>query len=134
MPRRVFTPSLHLAYEPPVGCYTFADLGYPPDTGGISPLAVTAPFSLFTPSAVRELRSDVLSRESIDLYGVRSKFALFQTREHPRDVAPFVWQVWKHPEVLQAVSDAAGIELVPMYGFIPSIFVINSFLCPQHGY
>jgi hypothetical protein len=89
------------------------DLGYPADTG-ISPVAVTEPFPLFSLDGVRELRRDVLSKESFDRFGVSHKLSKFQTREHSKEVAPFVYQAWKHPATLAAISQAAGIELVPM--------------------
>lgn len=108
-----FDPAKHMAFEAPTGCLTMADLGLPADTG-ISPIAVTAPFQLFSPAGVRELRRDILSRECLENWSVSSSFSSFQTREHSKEVAPFVHQVWKHPAVLAAVSEAAGIELVPM--------------------
>jgi hypothetical protein len=89
------------------------DLGLASDTG-ISPIAVTEPFLLFSPEGVRELRRDVLGKDALEKYGFSSSLAAFQSREHSKEVAPFVYQVWKHPDVISAVSEAAGMDLVPI--------------------
>ena len=66
-----FEPSKHLAFQAPTSCYTMTDLGLPPDTG-ISPIAVTAPFQLFSGEGIRELRRDILSRECLENWSVSS--------------------------------------------------------------
>lgn len=81
---------------------------------GISPIGVTAPFPLFTVAGVTELRRDILSDKVIDNFTVSSYLAAFQGREFTQDVAPFVHAAWTSPEVIRAVSEAAGIELVPV--------------------
>lgn len=113
----VFDPAIHLAYMSPSSKLTMADIGLPADAG-ISPVAVTQPFPLMSLAGVRELRRDILSKDVIDKYTVSSYIAPCQSREFPREAAPFVHQVWTHPEVLRIVSDAAGVELVPMH--VPS--------------
>lgn len=50
----------------------------------------------------------------LDKYTVSSYISAFQGREYPPHVAPFVHAAWTSPEVLAAVSDAAGIDLVPV--------------------
>lgn len=110
--RADFEPAKHLAFEPPKSSKSFADLGLPDSP--LAPLAVTSPFPLFTREGVRELRRDVLSKDALEKYGVSSHFAAFQTREHSADCAPFAHQAFSHPDVLRAVSTAAGIELVPV--------------------
>ncbi|KAK4705138.1 hypothetical protein P7C70_g1079, partial [Phenoliferia sp. Uapishka_3] len=81
---------------------------------GISPYAVTAPFPLFNLEGVTELRRNILSDEVIDKFTVSSYLSAFQGREFTKNVAPFVHAAWTSPEVIRAVSDAAGIELVPV--------------------
>ncbi|EIM89341.1 uncharacterized protein STEHIDRAFT_94494 [Stereum hirsutum FP-91666 SS1] len=107
-----FDPAIHLAYTPPASKLTMSDIGLP--SQGISPIAVTEPFSLMSVEGVRQLRQDILSTDVLEKYTVASKLAACQSREFPKTVTPFVHQVWKHPEVLRIVSEAAGIELEPV--------------------
>lgn len=75
-PRRAsFEPTKHLAFTAPTSCYTMEDLGLPTDHG-ISPIAVTAPFQLFSPEGVRELRRDILSRECLENWSVSSSLCV----------------------------------------------------------
>lgn len=107
----LFDPSIHMNYEPPEKQFTMASLGL---KGGISPVGVSSPFPLFTLEGVAELRREILSPEVIDKYTVTSKLAAFQGREFPEKVAPFVHSVWKNPALIRAVSEACGIEVVPV--------------------
>ena len=130
-PAAVFDPAIHLAYKEPESRVTMADLGLA--DVGISPVAVTAPFQLFTLEGVTELRRNILSDEVIDKFTVTSYLSAFQGREFTKNVAPFgpyfpshisicwnpfhlpsVHAAWTSPEVIAAVSEAAGIELVPV--------------------
>ncbi|GJN89476.1 hypothetical protein Rhopal_002462-T1 [Rhodotorula paludigena] len=107
----VFDPAVHLCYQPPEKVITMQELAL---DGGISPIGVTAPFPLLTREGVTELRREILSEDVLDRYTVSSYISAFQGREFPKDVAPFVHAVWSSPEVLRAVSEAAGVELVPI--------------------
>lgn len=113
-----FDPAIHLSYAPPASKLTMSDIGLP--SQGISPIAVTEPFPLMSLEGVRQLRQDILSTEVLEKYTVTSKLAACQSREFPKTVTPFVHQVWKHPEVLRIVSEAAGIELEPVYVYCSS--------------
>lgn len=108
----VFDPAIHLNYTPPASKLTMSDIALP--SQGISPIAVTEPFPLMSLEGVRQLRKDILSTDVLEKYTVSSKLAACQSREFPQSVTPFVHQVWKHPEVLRIVSEAAGIELEPV--------------------
>ncbi|ORY91689.1 hypothetical protein BCR35DRAFT_349472 [Leucosporidium creatinivorum] len=107
-----FDPAVHLCYKKPESVFTMKDLAL--EDEGISPIGVTAPFPLFTREGVTELRRNVLSPEVLDKYTVSSYISAFQGREFTKDVAPFVHAAWTSPEVIAAVSEAAGIDLVPV--------------------
>ncbi|KAI5480402.1 hypothetical protein MNV49_000977 [Pseudohyphozyma bogoriensis] len=111
-PSTRFDASKHLAYVPPESRITMKELAL--EDVGISPIAVTAPFPLFSREGVTELRRDILSKEVLDKYTVSSYLAAFQGREFTKNVAPFVHDAWTSPEVIAAVSEAAGIDLVPI--------------------
>ena len=57
-----FDAKKHLAFKPPSKIYTMADLALPENTG-VSPVAVSEPFPLFTEDAVMRMRQEVLSKE-----------------------------------------------------------------------
>ncbi|GAA5926062.1 hypothetical protein JCM3775_005192 [Rhodotorula graminis] len=111
LPPAYFDARKHLCYRRPDKVISMAELAL---DGGISPVGVTAPFPLFSREAVTELRREILSEEVLDKYTVSSYISAFQGREYPQHVAPFVHAAWTSPEVLAAVSDAAGIDLVPV--------------------
>ena len=84
----VFDPAVHLAFRKPESRVTMAELGLA--DVGISPIAVTAPFPLFSLEGVTELRRNILSDEVIDKFTVSSYLSAFQGREFTKNVAPFV--------------------------------------------
>ena len=57
-----FDAKKHLAFVPPTKTYTMKDLGLPEDCG-ISPVAVSEPFPLFSEEAIMQMRTEVLSKE-----------------------------------------------------------------------
>lgn len=57
-----FSPEDHLSFISPSKIFTMKDLGIPENIG-ISPVAVSEPFPLFTPQAVQRMRDEVLSKE-----------------------------------------------------------------------
>lgn len=101
----VFDPSVHLAYKEPAERVTMKELGL---EGGISPIAVTAPFPLFSLEGVTErkrssnivgssadrrafsVRRNILSDGVQDKFTVSSYISAFQGREFTKNVAPFV--------------------------------------------
>jgi hypothetical protein len=58
----VFTPAKHLAFEEMPNVHTMKELGFS-ETTGVSPIAVSEPFKLFTEEAVMRMRQEVLSPE-----------------------------------------------------------------------
>lgn len=59
--RTDFEPSVHLQFEQPSKIYTMEDLGLPEETG-VSPVAVSEPFQLFTAEAIEQMRAEILSK------------------------------------------------------------------------
>jgi len=57
-----FSPEKHLDFISPSKVFTMKELGFPENTG-VSPVAVSEPFQLFTPEAVQRMRAEVLSRQ-----------------------------------------------------------------------
>jgi hypothetical protein len=57
-----FNPEEHLDYTVRPKIFTMKDLGLPSDTG-VSPVAVSEPFQLFTAEAVRQMRAEILSKQ-----------------------------------------------------------------------
>ena len=55
-----FDPAKHLAFVPPPKVYTMKDLDFPEDAG-VSPIAVSEPFSLFTQEAIERMRAEIMS-------------------------------------------------------------------------
>ena len=60
-----FDPKRHLEFKDPSKVYTMKDLGLPEDQG-ISPVAVSEPFHLFSEEAVMRMREEVLSPEVLN--------------------------------------------------------------------
>lgn len=58
----VFSPEDHLSFTSPPKVLTMKDLGLPENTG-VSPVAVSEPFQLFTEEAVKRMRTEVLSKQ-----------------------------------------------------------------------
>jgi hypothetical protein len=60
-----FTSSVHIDYIPPAKVYTMADIGLSGSTG-VTLVAVTEPFRLFSKEAVQMMRDEVLSTQVWD--------------------------------------------------------------------
>jgi hypothetical protein len=86
-----------------------------------TPIAVSEPFPLFTPAAVKAFREDILSTKILDDYVVSSHLAARQAREfNPKvsyaclllrmidrgnhQVSPFTHAAWSSPEVTRCGS------------------------------
>lgn len=74
-----FDPKEHIAFEPPTTIIKMKDLGFDEDTG-ISPVAVSQPFKLFSESAIHQMRAEVLSRHVMSTYAYKSNIAPCQLR------------------------------------------------------
>lgn len=74
-----FDPKRHLAYNAPSKIYSMRDLGLPEDKG-ISPVAVSEPFHLFSQEAVMRMRQEVLSPEVLNNCQYSSNLSQCQLR------------------------------------------------------
>jgi hypothetical protein len=108
----IFDPKKHLAFEEPSTILTMKDIGFTDDVG-ISPVAVTHPFQLFSPEAINIMRSEIAKPEVKADCFFASNIANAQLRGYARKYAPFTYTAWNHPEVLAIVSKLAGVDLVP---------------------
>ncbi|KAL2832659.1 hypothetical protein BJY01DRAFT_260088 [Aspergillus pseudoustus] len=113
--RATFNPAEHLTYEPPAKIHKMADFGL--EGAGISPNAISEPFPLFTTEAIRQMRAEVFSDEVLADCQYASTFCSNMIRGMGHARAPFIYDVWKSPEVLAKVSAAAGIDLIPAFDF-----------------
>ena len=75
-----FDPKKHLNYVPPKKFTTMRDIGY--EGRGISPIAVSEPFSLFTQEAIKQMRADIFSEEVLENCQVSSSFASHMIRAY----------------------------------------------------
>lgn len=57
--KQSFDPKKHLSFKPPSKIYTMKDIGL--EGQGISLIAVTAPFQLFTEEAIKQMRAEIFS-------------------------------------------------------------------------
>ncbi|KIX00354.1 uncharacterized protein Z518_10493 [Rhinocladiella mackenziei CBS 650.93] len=113
--RASFDPAKHLNFKEPEKVWSMKEIGLA--DRGVSPIAVSEPFSLFTKEAIQQMRAEVLSKPVLDNCKYSSNLAQFQLRGFAPDYAPFVYDAWRSPEVLSIVSKVAGVELVPAMDF-----------------
>lgn len=85
-----FDPKMHLAFEPPEQVIMMKDIGYGENVG-VSPVAASQPFPLFTASAVATIRNQILQPEVMEhcrysgtlgacyLRGYASKYVTIET-------------------------------------------------------
>ena len=106
-----FDPEKHLAFRDPPGILMMKDIGY--ENVGVSPVAVTYPFQLFSPEAIEIMRSEIAKREVTADHHFASNIANAQLRGYARKHAPFTFAAWNHPATLALISKLAGIDLVP---------------------
>ncbi|KAL7266915.1 hypothetical protein RUND412_010519 [Rhizina undulata] len=105
-----FEPKRHLAYHGLPKRYTMADIGH--EGVGVSPIAVSEPFELFTKEAIYRMRNEVLSDEVWDNCRFASSIAACQLRGMAPKYAKFVYDAWTNPETIKAISEVAGINLI----------------------
>jgi hypothetical protein len=79
LPNVEFDPVQHLAFEPPESILMMTDIGYTKDTG-ISPVALSEPFRLFTTEAIQKFRDECLSDDVFATCAVKSNIAACQVR------------------------------------------------------
>jgi len=74
-----FDPKKHLAYSPPEEILRMSDIGYPEDVG-VSPIAVSQPFHLFSTEAIEQMRAEIFNPIVMETCGFRSNIAACQLR------------------------------------------------------
>lgn len=74
-----FDPARHLAFEAPKHVLMMTDIGYTEDTG-ISSVAVSDPFRLFSTEAVQKFRDECLNDDVFATCAVKSNIAACQLR------------------------------------------------------
>ncbi|KAM5349076.1 hypothetical protein ACJ41O_008899 [Fusarium nematophilum] len=109
--REPFNPAKHLNYSPPKKIYTMKEIGL--EGQGIAPNAVSDPFPLFSAEAVEQMRAEIFSEEALRDCQFTSGFIKNMVRGMGPDRAPFIYDAWKSPEVLDKISAIAGTELIP---------------------
>ncbi|CUA70948.1 hypothetical protein RSOLAG22IIIB_09222 [Rhizoctonia solani] len=109
-----FDPKVHLAYNPPESRVMMADLGKAGE--GIAPVGITQPFPLLSEEGVRAIREEIFSPRILDRCTHTTALAPCQIRGMScrPGFAAFNEALWTHPETIRAVSEAAGIDLVPI--------------------
>ncbi|KAF2797653.1 hypothetical protein K505DRAFT_347074 [Melanomma pulvis-pyrius CBS 109.77] len=111
-----FDPKKHLAYTPPTQVTMMKDIGYAEDTG-ISPMAVSQPFQLFSPEAIQQMRAEIFKPEVMENCSFSSNIAARQLRGYASKYAPFTYDAWHHPETLAIMSEIAGVDLIPQFDY-----------------
>lgn len=76
---QLFDPKKHLAYQDPSAIHTMEDIGFSANKG-VSPIAVSEPFQLFTEEAIEIMRSEIMSKEVQEGYSYTSDIAPKQLR------------------------------------------------------
>jgi hypothetical protein len=74
-----FNPMKHLDYSPPEDIVRMSDIGYPEDRG-VSPIAVSQPFRLFSREAVEQMRAEIFHPNVMEKCAFRSNIAACQLR------------------------------------------------------
>ncbi len=76
---KLFNPVKHIDYEEPKHIHTMEELGFSASKG-VSPVAVSDPFPLFSEEAINVMRSEVLDPEVQEKYSYASDIAPRQIR------------------------------------------------------
>ncbi|KAF2015737.1 hypothetical protein BU24DRAFT_433124 [Aaosphaeria arxii CBS 175.79] len=108
-----FDAQKHIAYKTEPKVLTMKDIGYADDTG-VSPVAVSHPFQLFSSEAVQQMRAEIFKREVMENCSFSSNIAACQLRGYAPKYAPFTYDAWMSPETLAIISKIAGVDLVPV--------------------
>ncbi|KAF2142075.1 uncharacterized protein K452DRAFT_287279 [Aplosporella prunicola CBS 121167] len=108
-----FCPSKHLAFKKPPETMSMEDIGYSKNRG-VSPIAVSQPFQLFSEEAVHEMRREIFKPEVMENCKYSSTIAACQLRGYAPKYAPFTYDAWNHPDTLAVISKVAGVDLVPV--------------------
>ncbi|KAJ0356918.1 hypothetical protein COL154_010650 [Colletotrichum chrysophilum] len=111
-PTATFNPDQHLAFVEEPKKLTLKDVSLPEDIG-ISPVACSEPFPLFTEEAIQTMRQEIFTTEVWENCLHSTSFAPCQLRGHCPKYAPFMDQAWNNPKTLEVISKVAGVDLIP---------------------
>jgi hypothetical protein len=128
--RDKFDSDKHLVFSPPEWRWNLAEIELG-DVRATSSFAVSGNFPLFSAAAVEKMREELLTDEvrhtiqtssSIlrrQLRGMVPEYVQHSRRRDKTDQiftrhAEFTHNAWKHPKTLAAISNVAGIDLVPV--------------------
>ncbi|KAL6903872.1 hypothetical protein GGI43DRAFT_432566 [Trichoderma evansii] len=115
VPAEAWNTKKHVAPKTQVVQHLMKDIGL--EGHGISPIAVTDPFPLFTEEAISQIRREIFSESVLRECRFKSDFNANMVRGMGHERAPFTYDAWWSPEILARVSEAAGIELVPAFDY-----------------
>ena len=76
--REPFNALTHLNYKPPNGVLTMKEIGL--EGRGISPIAASEPFPLFSQEAIQQMRAEIFSDECLEECQFTSTFSKFMVR------------------------------------------------------
>ncbi|OAR01689.1 hypothetical protein LLEC1_02198 [Akanthomyces lecanii] len=124
-----WNPQKHVAPKTQIKQHLMKDIGL--DGHGISPVAVTDPFPLFTNDAMAQMRREIFSEPVLRDCRFKSDFCANMIRGMGHARAPFTYSAWWSPEILAIVSEAAGLELVPAVDY--EVANINISINDQHS-
>ncbi|ATY65322.1 hypothetical protein A9K55_004154 [Cordyceps militaris] len=110
-----WNPEKHVAPKTQIVQHLMKDIGL--EGQGVSPIAVTDPFPLFTKEAILQIRREIFSEQVLRDCRFKSDFNANLIRGMGYERAPFTYGAWWSPEILARVSEAAGIELVPAFDY-----------------
>ncbi|KAM0546235.1 hypothetical protein ACHAPJ_010918 [Fusarium lateritium] len=107
-----FDASKHVEYQAPKNIFTMKDIGL--EGQGVSLNAVTEPFKLFSQDAIAQMRAEIFSENVLENCQYSSPFVRRTVRGMGPKRAPFIYEAWRSKEVLDRISEVAGIDLVPV--------------------
>ncbi|OJJ98477.1 hypothetical protein ASPACDRAFT_1889651 [Aspergillus aculeatus ATCC 16872] len=113
--QEVFDARRDLNFQPPSGITTMREIGL--EGHGISPVAASEPFPLFTPAAIKQMRAEIFSEPVLKDCQYSSSFAKNMIRGMGRERAPFTCDAWSSPELQRIVSRIAGVDLVVAFDY-----------------
>lgn len=74
-----FNPKQHIEFKPPPEIIMMRDLGFAEDTG-VSPVAVSQPFQLFSQEAILQMRDEIMNPKVMEECKYQSNIAACQIR------------------------------------------------------
>ncbi|KAH8807844.1 hypothetical protein F5884DRAFT_821401 [Xylogone sp. PMI_703] len=106
-----------MSFAPPTEFYTLEELSLSSPLS-VGPVAITAPFPLFSQEGIRALRADLFRPELLSKHSYREDKTpgIYKIRGYGKD-APFVYSAWTSPELIKACSQAAGVELEVVFDY-----------------